>query len=188
MYGSKKLCGNRGSAGCKSTSINTFGSPYTEVCGYVAGYQYKTTDAFNGKGASIDSPYVDGVSITHGTPRKHIWTYAAGLGEARTDGFACPCNEGGPDDVANFAFDDWYCESGNPSANILYEFFPNDVLWDGKNCGLKEPLCCQGKPWLPYFHKDIGGVSRDSIELRICHNEAFDNEDAPIESIEFFVR
>ena len=57
MYGSKKLCGNRAS-GCKSTTINTFGAPYTEVCGFVAGYQYKTTDAFNGKGASIDSAYV----------------------------------------------------------------------------------------------------------------------------------
>ena len=29
---------------------------------------------------TIDIPYVDGVSITHGaSPRKHIWTYAAGL-------------------------------------------------------------------------------------------------------------
>ena len=53
MYGSKKLCGNRGS-GCLSTSINTFGAPYTEVCGYVAGYQYKSPDAFRGKAASIE--------------------------------------------------------------------------------------------------------------------------------------
>ena len=27
----------------------------------------------------LDSAYVYGVSITHGTPRNHIWTYAAGV-------------------------------------------------------------------------------------------------------------
>ena len=72
-YGNKTLCGNRGANTCRSTTFNTFGFPYTEVCGFVAGYQYKTPDAFRGKTASIDSVYLDGISITHGTsPRNHI--------------------------------------------------------------------------------------------------------------------
>ena len=62
-YGSKTLCGNRGS-GCLSTYLDTLGIPYKEVCGFVAGYQYKTPDAFRGKGATIDSTYLDGISIT----------------------------------------------------------------------------------------------------------------------------
>ena len=28
--------------------------------------------------AGIDNSYVDGLSITHGNPRQHIWTYAFG--------------------------------------------------------------------------------------------------------------
>ena len=186
MYGSKKLCGNRAS-GCKSTSISTFGALYTEVCGFVAGFQYNTPDAFHGKTASIDAAYLDGISITHGKPRQHIWSYVAGLRSGVSSGSDCPCNEGGADTVPNFAFNNWYCESGNPTAIVKYEFFPNDVLWDGKDCTLKEPPCCK-RPWLPYFRKEITGVSTDPIEVRVCHDEGFANEDVPIESMEFYVR
>jgi len=30
---------------------------------------------------SIDEPYLDGISITYGSPRKHIWSCATGLSE-----------------------------------------------------------------------------------------------------------
>ena len=186
MYGSKKLCGNRAS-GCKSTTINTFGVPYTEVCGYVAGFQYKTPNAFHGKSARIDSTYLDGISITHGTPRKHIWSFAAGDSSDLARHLECPCNVGGVDNVPTFVNDNWYCESGNPTNKILYQFFPNDVLWDGKQCTGKEPPCCKS-PFLPYFHTDVEGVATDSIEMRICHDESFSNEDVPIESYQFLVR
>ena len=47
--------------GCVSAIIgDTFDAPYTEVCGFVAGYQYNTPNAFHGKGASIESTYLDG--------------------------------------------------------------------------------------------------------------------------------
>ena len=29
-------------------------------------------------GTTIDTTYVDGLSITYGNPRRHIWTYATG--------------------------------------------------------------------------------------------------------------
>ena len=56
VYGNKRLCGNRGTNTCRSTTFNTFGVPYTAVCGFVLGYQYKTPDAFRGKNANINSP------------------------------------------------------------------------------------------------------------------------------------
>ena len=186
MYGSKKLCGNRAS-GCKSTTFNTSGVPYTEVCGFVAGYQYKTPDAFHGKSASIDSTYVDGISITRGTPRKHIWSYAAGVTSGTIGGSDCPCNVGGPDNVPTFVKDNWYCESGNPTNQVEYKFFPDDVLWDGKKCTLKEPPCCT-IPSLPYFRTDVEGISTDNIELRVCHNQGFNDEDVPLESYQFLVQ
>ena len=40
------------------------------------------------------SHYVDGVSITYGTPRRHIWTYASGLsddGNNNNGVYNCPC-------------------------------------------------------------------------------------------------
>ena len=41
------------------------------------GYQKGSSDAFAGSlGSTIDGPYVDGVSITRGSPRQLIWTYA----------------------------------------------------------------------------------------------------------------
>ena len=46
---------------------------YHRVCGRIIGYQIGSTDAFHGS-QSIDEPYVDGVSVTYGEPRKHIWT------------------------------------------------------------------------------------------------------------------
>ena len=49
---------------------------YSQVCGRVEGYQYGTPDAIQ-KGDNhdnIDSYYVDGISLTRGSPRQHIWT------------------------------------------------------------------------------------------------------------------
>ena len=42
---------------------------------------------------SPDDNYVDGVSVTHGTPHTHIWTYAAGVSGATSFDLSgsCPC-------------------------------------------------------------------------------------------------
>ena len=55
---------NTNNAGCSSMIIEQFGIKYTQVCGYVRGYQRGTTDAFGDFG-SVDT-IVDGVSITAG--------------------------------------------------------------------------------------------------------------------------
>ena len=69
---------------CHSTNFTTFGVPYNKVCGMTVGYQGGDTDGFAisyFSPQSINDPYVDGVSITYGTPRKHIWTYAIGFSD-----------------------------------------------------------------------------------------------------------
>ena len=76
--GSKRLCG-RGiitRVGCSSTMFSTHGIKYNQVCGKIIAYQDKSPDAFRGQQLSVDSNYVDGISLTHGrNPRKHIWTF-----------------------------------------------------------------------------------------------------------------
>ena len=48
---------------------------YSRVCGRVIGYQFGSTDAFRSRLTNIDQvAYVDGISITHGSPCNHIWT------------------------------------------------------------------------------------------------------------------
>ena len=93
---------------------------YSRVCGRVIGYQIGTTDAFGllAAGHTIDSYYVYGVSVTHGAPRSHIWTLAAGFseGEYITQGWDCPCVDPSiPGNVfpPSFVGNNYYCESGN---------------------------------------------------------------------------
>ncbi len=57
-------------AGCSSVMFSTSSINYMSVCGRVITYQYGSTDAFNG--GLIDVIYVDGVSLTHGSPKEHI--------------------------------------------------------------------------------------------------------------------
>ena len=54
------------------------------MCGRVVGYQYASPDAVVSLQShnDINSYYVDGVSITRGSPLQHVRTLMAGLVEA----------------------------------------------------------------------------------------------------------
>ena len=96
------------------SSIYYPGIEYQSVCGRVIGYQYRSPDGF--QTGTIDDPYVDGISITFGNPRQHIWTYAGGLEQ---DGAiyafaACPCLPQNSVVPPLFVGNDYYCESGLP--------------------------------------------------------------------------
>ena len=104
---------------CDSKIIPSNGTQYTEICGRVVGYQHGQTAAVYGnKVQDINSYYVDGVSITHGTPRQHVWTLMAGLNQKGSSvyrDYQCPCHRGGSySNIQSFIGNDWYCESGNP--------------------------------------------------------------------------
>ena len=112
----RRLCAmNVSGPACTSTMLPLHGIEYSQVCGKVIGYQDKTPDAFYRFIAdqnTIDTNYVDGISLTHGhgqSPRKHIWTFAAALHEhtARPD-FVCPCmNNYSPPTVPSFIGNDY---------------------------------------------------------------------------------
>ena len=77
-----RTCGiNSTSTGSYSRSIfETYSTVYSRVCGKINGYQVGSTDALGLRRGiiTIDSNYVDGVSLTHGSnPRRHIWTFVA---------------------------------------------------------------------------------------------------------------
>ena len=128
----KRACG-RDSIGCHSINIPSIGS-YSEVCGRVHAYQFQHLDGITGHPTDIDQIYVDGVSITRGSPRQHIWTFIGSLGENdnayRVD---CPCG-GASVSPPDFVGSDYYCESGNPGPGHT-SYYTDDKLWDGQQCG-----------------------------------------------------
>ena len=76
QVGAVRACGRPvGGASCVSEILPTNGINYTQICGRVTGYQYASPDAVDSNSLHNDiySYYVDGVSITKGSPRQHSW-------------------------------------------------------------------------------------------------------------------
>ena len=180
--------------GCSSTTFPVHSVSYKKVCGKVIGYQVRKT---NGLGPSrytpgIDETYVDGVSITHGSPRQHIWTLASGAGDLGYVGdlyTTCPClNTSHPfrGVIPSFVGSDYYCETGNRgSSGQATRTFTEDPLWDGKGCEGNNVCCDRGGPW---FCKELESITSDDIELRVCMNSVTSDEDVLLEQIELFVQ
>ena len=184
------------SAGCNAVLFNTVPvQGYSEVCGRILAYQRGTPDAFSpfiaGGQTTIDSGYVDGVSLTHGPAgsRQHIWTFAAALSDQFFDiRFICPCiTSSWPYQVPAFIGSNYFCETANPFNTIPFTtFFPDDPLWDGEGCSSKS-MCCQfNDP--PWFQTELPQATRDGVELRLCHDESDSNEDVIINLIEIYVK
>ena len=201
---SRRLCGiGQDDPGCSSSTFSVHGIPYDHVCGRIIGYQFATPDAFasfasNGvrNSSGIDGNYVDGISLTHGHPREHIWTFAGGLDEiASQPRLNCPCTNtyqaAAATQPPSFVGEDYFCDTGSTGVanHILY---PDDPLWDGAGCGVNNTCCSLNNP--PWFLKNLSSTTTDDIEMRMCRDQYlappanFIDEDTPIEIIEFYIR
>ena len=142
-----RTCGRPTSTGpsCPGEYFSTRSLLYSKVCGRAVGYQNGSADAFATSIENICDPYVDGISVTHGKPRTHIWTFAAGASEATLFYYPanCPCANPPVNAVPppSFVGDDYFCESGNPGIGLRYGgvVFEDDPVWDGDQC---EGECC----------------------------------------------
>ena len=178
------------SAGCGSMLFESFELSYSQVCGYVHGYSQESTDAFaNPAGVVRNIPlsgnYVDGVSITYGTPPTHLWTYVAGaLSEAYSNA-NCPCNTPPGIKAPSFISNDFYCEAGAGSRQSGWH--TSDPLWDGMQCGGQEVPCCN-HTGLPWFHKNTSTLTTAPIKVRVCLDEGTNNENIGIERLELYVK
>ena len=178
-------------AGCYSSNFSTLSISYSRICGKAVGYQKSGTDGFanfHNPTRSINSPYVDGVSITYGNPRKHIWTYAMGHSDKGNYLPAypsnCPCSEFPGQLPPSFVHDDYYCESGSMFSSSGYK--TDDLVWDGAGCS-SENSCCSD-PNLPWFYRQIPLTASKDIEARICRDEASSNEDVLVREIQLYVQ
>ena len=183
---SVRICGRpvTSSASCQAI-LYTTGRQYSKVCGRVIGYQYGSPDGFF-PSETIDQPYADGISVTYGTPRNHVWTFAATVSEggASHTPNLCPCASSGAKRPPAFVDGNYYCESGNPTNSYSSILYDSDKLWDGQQCDY-EGTCCTGPPW---FSVELASNSTDDIEVRVCGNEGTSNEDSPVELLEIYIQ
>ena len=182
-----RACGRPVSSGgsCARITFSSGNIAYSQICGKVIGYQVGSTDGPVGN--NINGPYIDGISLTHGSPRKHIWSFIGGMYESHSPS-KCPCGTSGAKNVPSFVGNDYYCESG--SSDSYYKngkFYPNDPLWDGKGCGSVEKPCCN-RSKQPWFQKHLGYSTTDSIEMRECGDEGTNNEDTAFNLVELYVK
>ena len=182
-----RACG-RQSFGCQAAYYSTFGVTYSKVCGRVIGYQKGTTNAFHSPIDSVHVGYVDGVSITVGEVRQHVWTFIATKQGGDAGTMECPCatNSSAIANEKDFVGGDYFCESGAQERADSNTLYAADPLWDGKQCGLIEKECCNATG-IPWFHKSLKQLTTDYIELRVCGNQAVEDEDSPIELFEVYV-
>ena len=189
-----RCCGRPASARSSSPSVyySTNGYQYKKVCGRAIGYQLGSPDCFSSvNGAepdheTVNGIYIDGVSVTHGNPRTHIWTFAVGLHERSGSNniHNCPCDGGAspPDFVGN----NYFCETGDDTPNVeLHRFYDDDPLWDGQDCH-NSTCCAFNHP--PWFHVQLDSPTTDDIEVRICGDQGTGDEDSPIELLEIYVQ
>ena len=175
---------------CSSDIFSAYGVQYSKVCGRIRAYQVGTTDAFGSRSTNIDTFYVDGVSLTHGSsPRQHIWTFASAINEDDLRPTQkCPCTNTAISSMISppppFVGEDYFCDTATYSGVSGEVFYGDDPLWDGVGCG-PQSTCCSSPPW---FYKQLPQATTDDIEMRVCRNEGRANEDIAIEIVELFVQ
>ena len=181
---SQRFCGRQLSsvASCNSVYYSPDDMEYTEVCGRLTGYQFASPDGLYAlvsgtPGNEINEPYLDGVSITHGSPRQHIWSMYGAHAE-----FGC-CGQS----PFSFVGDNFFCDTSNPSgAPFQYTLYTDHLLWDGEGC-LGDINCCAPSSG-PWFNATLSASTMDDIEIRICADQETSDEDTPLELIEIYVR
>ena len=182
-----RFCEQTDGTGCSRTDFSTFDVPYSKVCGKVIGYQFGTTEAFSRSivisSLSLNSQYLDGISLTRGNLMDHIWSFAAGVTTTRTDRFGCPCATGSTVSVmSSFVGSDYFCDSA--AASITSGVFYSNALWDNVDC-LVSGCCNFNSP--PWFYKELSS-SAGPIEFRACRDESGTTEGVYVGSLELYVQ
>ena len=167
-------------ARCSSITYSTNGNSYSQVCGTIHGSYFGDPDGFDShntiRSRSANTPlngnYVDGISLTHGsTNEHHIWTLTATVNYATN-----------PTDICSV------CASNKPS--YVGMDYSCDVVGTQK-CGIG---CSPRQIWGSgqcignnTFYKNLMQPTCDDIEMRVCTDQAEEDEDIFLSFVEIFV-
>ena len=162
-----RLCGRRRTStpGCRSMYPTASGYAYRRVCGSLVGYAYYTLDGFVRISCpncnQVSAAYLDGFSITYGSFRKLLWSFAMS--------WICTAGtvQGTP---PSFVGNNYFCEvpTHPRPANKLYS---QDPLFAGRQ-----------------FCVELPEPTTERLEIRICSDETTENEDAFLQFAELYVQ
>ena len=172
----------RTGAGCASVTFPTYQLPYTKVCGRARGYQFGSPDGFLGA-TSPYSLYVDGLQVSHGSPRNHIWTFAVGVSKDHRYGENCPCAFYSRRKSPSFVGESYFCESGI-TGPWQPQWYLDDPLWDSQGCADNSTCCHRDGPW---FTTTLSQEVSDNIDMTVCFDEGSNNEDIGLDQLEIMV-
>ena len=170
-----RSCSQTQAPGCSLVTFPT-DTTYNEVCGRAVGAASRGNDAFETWSPSRTGfNYVDGVNVflSSATTPQHVWTFATDQQHGGPP--RCPCgNHVSPS--ANFVGSHYFCDTH--AAN-------NTRMWDGEGCSAA--ICCDfNNP--PWFHVTLSSSFSSDIEVRICTDEAFNNELVSLVELELYVQ
>ena len=186
---SVRACG-RTAAGCQSATFSTQGKLYTRVCGQVNGIQFGNPDGFHASILGIEGRYMDGVSITSGSPRQHICTFTGYVGSH------FPLTHSGVH--AQTLIDKellLYRHLLETTISVTLEILKtnhrpiyrtNNPLWNGEGCSSISTCCKFNNP--PWFCASLPDSTTDDLEVRICGDETTATEDTLITRLELYIK
>ncbi len=146
--------------GCSRVKFKSRGIAYSHVCGRIIGRHSGLLNGFglNRLSETLDENYVDGVSLTYGDPRTHIWTFAANSYLLNFSN----CN---------------VCYLSQPRFVPLshYSCSLNPKCSKNKACGegLWQDNLCSGDTW---FHRQLPHPTEDDLEMRLCRKTRFSGD------------
>lgn len=186
---SLRLCGRQTYAprSCDSVKFDTGGSAYSKVCGRITGYQYGSPDGlirYTIPTSAIDEAYLDGISLTYGRPRKHIWSFFATYNT-----WVC-CREAHLNEtrVLGFIGNNSFCDTGNVDNERWQDtLFTSHPLWEGIAGCAYSATCCHTSSG-PWFQTTLSAPTVSDIEVRICSDQHTGNEDTPLQLVEIYVK
>ena len=162
-------------SGCTSVNYSVGGLPYSYVTGKIIARQFLNPDEFahtllpQNREKELDNNYVDGVSLTYGNLRNHIWTFAAGIVANNIS-----CGRCHADYIPEFIGNNFSCEINDMcNSNITY---CNDPLWDGNQCVGSAT-----------FHRELLEPTSEDIEMRVCRDQDNNDEDILLTLVELYV-
>jgi len=180
--------------GCYPVTFTTNGTSYNKICGQVRGYQKGSPDAFEpsafGSQDTIDSSYADGILISVGSPRKHVWAYVVGDSDnTHSARYNCPCSTTPGGSPPWFVMNHYYCGSGNlnPGGGNQGLHYVQNQLWDTEGCVATSNCCSQlGPPW--FYREFVKHLTDEDMEARMCNDMNFGDEGTLVEVMQLFVK
>ncbi len=172
-----------------SISIANPIATYRDVMTTVTGYQRGSSDGFQPDMETIDSVYVDGLSVTTASPRQHVATFASGYGEdsgcgASLDMCNCPC-VGGSAAASFIAAGGYRCEAGSRGMPQSAMLSRPDPLFDGMDVAATS---CAAEASAEPIRTTLAAPTSSDLEARLMRDEPLQAEGLGVYRFAVWVR